>query len=80
MYNFIRSRIECNCTGAKNIVMKVDQKHCPESLLHLFCCPKIQEKDIELRIHINTVPGHYKIDSCRRRGGMDEMVLAALLK
>ena len=77
MYNFIWSRIECNCTEEKNIVMKVDQNHYPEPLLHLFCCPKIQEKGIELRIHINTVSGYYYIDSWRRRGGMDEIVLAA---
>src|ERR1700730_3967264 len=57
--------------------MKVDQNHYPEPLLHLFCCPKIQEKGIELRIHINTVSGYYYIDSWRRRGGMDEIVLAA---
>jgi hypothetical protein len=61
----------------KNIVMKVDQKLCPEPLLHLFCCPKIQEKGIQLGIHINTVSRHYNIDSWRRRGGMNEMVLAA---
>ena len=77
MDNFIWSGIECHYTGEKNIVMKVDQKHCLEPLLHPFCCPKIQKKGIELRIHINTVSRHYNINSERRRGGMDEMVIAA---
>ena len=63
MDNFIWSGIECNCAGEKNIVMKVDQKHCPEPLLHPFCCPKIQEKGIELRVHINTISMHYNINS-----------------
>jgi hypothetical protein len=63
----------------KNIVMKTIKKRCPEPLLHLFCCPKIQEQDIELK-NINTISGHYDIDSCRRRGWMDEMVLAAPFK
>jgi hypothetical protein len=56
MDNFIWSGIECNYTGDKNIVMKVDQKHCPEPLLH-------PGKGIELRININTVSRHYNIDS-----------------
>jgi hypothetical protein len=58
--------------------MKVDQKHFLEPLLHLFCCQKIQEKSSELRSYINTISGHHNINSWRRRGGMDEMVLAAL--
>ena len=47
----------------KKIVMKVDQKHCPEPLLHQFCCPKIQEKGIEFVIYINIVFRYYNINS-----------------
>jgi hypothetical protein len=43
--------------------MKVDQKCCPEPLLHLLCCLKIQEKGIELRIHIDTISECCNIDS-----------------
>ena len=56
--------------------MKVDQKCCPELLLHVFCCLKIQGKVIELRIHIDNISECYNIDSWKRRRGMDEMVLA----
>ena len=57
--------------------MKVDQKCCLEPLPHVFCGLKIQGKDIELKIHIDNVSECYNIDNWKKRGGKDEMVLAA---
>lgn len=51
---------------------KIDQKHPTTSIL----LPKKPGKGVKLRVHINTVSGHCNIDNWRR-GGMDEMVLAA---